>query len=135
MSMKGIAKKTAVLIALIIIVAASIGGAAYYYSTLPTATSAPTPKPTATPAAAPEFVKENKVVYESGATYEWMDPHVSYYQYDYWILWHTVETLLWYNRESATDRCKKEEPQMIERESDHWVACHYEIDFKGGRVT
>jgi len=35
----------------------------------------------------------------------------------------------------ATDRCKKEEPQMIERESDHWVACHYEVDFKGGRVT
>lgn len=27
----------------------------------------------------PAFVTENKLVYESGATYEWLDPHVSYY--------------------------------------------------------
>ncbi|MEM3726080.1 MAG: ABC transporter substrate-binding protein, partial [Candidatus Bathyarchaeia archaeon] len=57
----------------------------------------PTPLPT------PAFVTQNKLVYESGATYEWLDPHVSYYQYDYWILWHSVETLLWYNGSSATD--------------------------------
>lgn len=57
----------------------------------------PTPLPT------PVFVTQNKLVYESGATYEWLDPHVSYYQYDYWILWHSVETLLWYNGSSASD--------------------------------
>jgi len=55
------------------------------------------------PPAAPAFVTENKMVYESGATYQWLDPHVSYYQYDYWTLWHSVEALVWYNRESATD--------------------------------
>ncbi|MEM2780832.1 MAG: ABC transporter substrate-binding protein [Candidatus Bathyarchaeia archaeon] len=57
----------------------------------------PTPLPT------PAFVTQNKLVYESGATYEWLDPHVSYYQYDYWILWHTVETLVWYNKSSTKD--------------------------------
>ncbi|MGB9778932.1 MAG: ABC transporter substrate-binding protein, partial [Candidatus Bathyarchaeales archaeon] len=57
----------------------------------------PTPLPT------PAFVTQNKLVYESGATYEWLDPHVSYYQYDYWILWHSVETLLWYNGSSTID--------------------------------
>jgi len=58
-----------------------------------------TPSPLPTPA----FVTQNKLVYESGATYEWLDPHVSYYQYDYWILWHTVETLVWYNKSSPVD--------------------------------
>lgn len=58
---------------------------------------------TATPLPTPSFVKENKVVYESGATYQWLDPHVSYYQYDYWILWHSVEMLVWYNKSSTTD--------------------------------
>ena len=51
---------------------------------------------------APSFVKDNKVVFESGATYQWFDPHVSYYQFDYWTLWHTVETLLWYEMEDNT---------------------------------
>ncbi len=50
----------------------------------------------------PSFIIENKLVHESGATYQWFDPHVSYYQYDYWIQWHSVETLLWYERENAT---------------------------------
>jgi len=58
---------------------------------------------TTTPLPTPAFVTANKVVYESGATYEWFDPHVSYYQYDYWILWHSVETLMWYNKSSPTD--------------------------------
>jgi len=51
---------------------------------------------------APSFVTENKLVYESGATYQWFDPHVSYYQYDWWTLWHSVEMLLWYERDNAT---------------------------------
>jgi len=53
--------------------------------------------------AIPSFVADNKLRYESGATYQWLDPHVAYYQYDYWILWHSVETLVWYNGESATE--------------------------------
>ncbi len=50
----------------------------------------------------PIFVQDNKLVYESGATYQWLDPHVSYYRFDYWTLWHSVETLLWYERDNAT---------------------------------
>jgi len=53
-------------------------------------------------AGAPIFVQDNKIVFESGATYQWLDPHVSYYQYDYWTLWHSVETLLWYEGDNAT---------------------------------
>ncbi len=50
----------------------------------------------------PIFVQDNRLVYESGATYQWLDPHVSYYLFDYWTLWHSVETLLWYERDNAT---------------------------------
>ena len=50
----------------------------------------------------PGFVTDNKLIYESGNTYQWMDPHVSYYAYDYWTLWHSVEMLFWYERDNAT---------------------------------
>jgi ABC-type transport system substrate-binding protein len=50
----------------------------------------------------PAFVTDNKLIYESGNTYQWMDPHVSYYAYDYWTLWHSVEMLLWYEGDNAT---------------------------------
>jgi peptide/nickel transport system ATP-binding protein/oligopeptide transport system ATP-binding protein len=33
----------------------------------------------------------------------------------------------------ATDKCKKEEPILIERDN-HYVACHYIIDFESGEV-
>ncbi len=54
------------------------------------------------PAEVPTFVQDNELVYESGAWYQWPDPHVSYYQFDYWMLWHCVETLLWYERDNTT---------------------------------
>jgi len=50
----------------------------------------------------PTFVGDNKLIFESGSAFQWMDPHVSYYLYDYWILGHSVETLLWYERDNAT---------------------------------
>jgi ABC-type transport system substrate-binding protein len=50
----------------------------------------------------PAFVTGNKLIYESGAQFQWMDPHVSYYQYDYWTLWQSVEMLLWYEKDNAT---------------------------------
>ncbi|NIS79706.1 MAG: hypothetical protein GTO14_05750, partial [Anaerolineales bacterium] len=53
-------------------------------------------------AAVPSFVTDNKLVFETGATYQWLDPHVAYYQFDYWTLWHSVETLLWYEGDNAT---------------------------------
>lgn len=50
----------------------------------------------------PEFVKNNELVFQTGATYQWLDPHVSYYQFDYWTLWHSVEMLLWYEKDNAS---------------------------------
>lgn len=32
----------------------------------------------------------------------------------------------------AAERCKVEEPFLIEQAGGHWVACHFEIDFKSG---
>jgi ABC-type transport system substrate-binding protein len=96
MNKKAIARTTMVLIAVIVIlVAGLIGTVAYYVYIAP---STPTPTPTT-----PAFVTNNEVVYESGNTFQWFDPHISYYQFDYWILQHSVETLMWYNGSSATD--------------------------------
>lgn len=50
----------------------------------------------------PDFVNDNVVILEAGAAPQWLDPHVSYYQYDYGILQHSVEMLLWYNGSSST---------------------------------
>lgn len=50
----------------------------------------------------PDFSKNNTVILEGGAAPQWLDPHVSYYDYDYWILQQTLETLLWYNGSSST---------------------------------
>ncbi len=33
----------------------------------------------------------------------------------------------------ATDKCKKEEPPLIETDN-HYVACHYDIDFESGET-
>ncbi len=54
------------------------------------------------PLPTPNFVKNNEIVLESGDTFQWLDPDVSYYQYDYIVLYHSVETLVWYNKSSAT---------------------------------
>jgi ABC-type transport system substrate-binding protein len=82
---------------------------------------------TLAPLATPAFVTANKLVYESGATYEWLDPHVSYYQYDYWILWHSVETLVWYNGSSAAD--------IISWLAENWTMINettYEFELRQG---
>jgi oligopeptide/dipeptide ABC transporter ATP-binding protein len=34
----------------------------------------------------------------------------------------------------ATEKCKKEEPQLLARDG-RLVACHYEIDFSSGKVV
>jgi ABC-type transport system substrate-binding protein len=81
-----------------------------------------------TTAVEPAFVKDNKLVYESGATYQWFDPHVSYYQYDYWILWHSVEMLLWYERENAT----KIIPWLAESYTVSGDGLHYNFTLRQG---
>jgi ABC-type transport system substrate-binding protein len=92
MSTKAIARTMWILIIVVIILAAGLIGTVAYFTYKPPGAELPTP----------EFVTNNTLIYESGATYEWLDPHVSYYQYDYWILYHTVETLLWNNGSSPT---------------------------------
>lgn len=79
-------------------------------------------------AGAPAFVTDNKLVYESGATYEWLDPHVSYYQYDYMMLWHSVEMLLWYERENAT----KIIPWLAESYTVSEDGLHYDFTLRQG---
>lgn len=51
----------------------------------------------------PDFVTSNTYIQEGGNQPQWLDPHVSYYQYDYEILQHSVEMLLWYNGNSSTE--------------------------------
>lgn len=100
---------TGAAVAAIIILVIIAGVFAYLYLTRPapqvvTVTAPPTtttPVPTTT-LAPPEFVTSNTYVFETPATYQWLDPHVSYYQYDYIILQNVYETLLWYNGTSST---------------------------------
>jgi ABC-type transport system substrate-binding protein len=92
-SIKGIARTIWILIVVIIVLIAALGGVVLYYS------GVLTPKPGV---AVPSFVNDNVVIIESGNQPQWLDPHVSYYQYDYEILQHSVEMLLWYNGNSST---------------------------------
>ena len=84
---KAIARNTAIIILAIIILVATFAGVIWYFTQ---------PAEEEIPGEVPAFVTNNKLIYESGATFQWYDPHVSYYQYDYWTLWHSVETLLWF---------------------------------------
>jgi len=79
-------------------------------------------------AGAPIFVQQNKLVSESGATYQWLDPHISYYQYDYGILWHSTETLFWYERDNAT----KIIPWLAESYTVSTDNLHYNLTLRQG---
>lgn len=93
-SIKALARTTWILIVVAIVVIAAIGGVLLYTSgVLTPGPGVPTP----------DFVNANKVIIEGAGTAQYLDPHVSYYQFDYWILQNTVETLLWYNGPSATE--------------------------------
>jgi ABC-type transport system substrate-binding protein len=76
----------------------------------------------------PIFVEQNKVALETGATYQWLDPHVSYYQYDYWTLWHSVETLFWYEKANAT----KIIPWLVESYTASSDNLHYNLTLRQG---
>ncbi len=91
-SIKALARTIWILIVVIIILAAAIIGVVYVFY-----------KPPTTPTVSvPGFVNDNIILLESGNQPQWLDPHVSYYQYDYQILQHSVEMLLWYNGSSGT---------------------------------
>jgi ABC-type transport system substrate-binding protein len=89
---KAIAKSTAALIVIVIIVVAAVGGYLYTTTSKPSV-SVPTPS----------FVSSSVMLSESPNQFQWLDPAVSYYQYDYTILNNQFEKLLWYNGASTTD--------------------------------
>ncbi len=99
MNTKAIAKSTAALGVIVIVLVAGLAGTIVYYSSKPTGPTGPTKPSVATPS----FVSSSTMVYETDASFQWLDPQVSYYQYDYDIISNQLEKLLWYNGASSTD--------------------------------
>jgi ABC-type transport system substrate-binding protein len=110
---KAIARNTAIIILAIIILVATFAGVIWYFTQ---------PEEEEIPGEVPAFVTNNKLIYESGATFQWYDPHVSYYQYDYWTLWHSVEQLLWF---------EEDDPAKI----IPWLAEDYSVSSDGLQYT
>lgn len=110
---KAIARNTAIIIVILIILVASVAGAIWYFTL---------PEEEEIPGEVPAFVTDNKLIYESGNTFQWYDPHVSYYQYDYWTLWHSVEMLLWF---------EEDDPAKI----IPWLAEDYSVSSDGLQYT
>jgi ABC-type transport system substrate-binding protein len=93
-SIKAIAQTTWILIIIVIVLIAALGGVVLYYSGVLTPGQQ---------LQTPGFVNDNVIILEGGNQPQWLDPHVSYYQYDYEILQHSAEMLLWYNGDNSTD--------------------------------
>jgi ABC-type transport system substrate-binding protein len=104
MNNKAMARSTSALVIIVIILAAGLIGAISYYSQVPTGvTTTGTATTTAAGVPVPDFVKSGTYVAESGNQFQWLDPAVSYYQFDYEILNNVHEKLLWYNGASSTE--------------------------------
>jgi len=93
MNTKAIAKTTAALVVIVIVLGAGLAGTVYFYSQGPKKPTVPTPG----------FVSSSIYVAEGAAQFQWLDPAVSYYQYDFIILANQYEKLLWYNGVNATE--------------------------------
>jgi hypothetical protein len=87
MNTKAMARSTLALLIIVIILAAGLIGAISYYGG-----RAPTGVTTTTTVAAPDFVKSASYIIESGNQFQWLDPHVSYYQLDWEIQNNVYET-------------------------------------------
>ena len=109
MNTKGMTRTTQALIIVVIILAAGLIGAISYYGQAPTGvtstvvTTGVATTTTMATVAVPDFVKSATYVLESGNQFQWLDPAVSYYQFDYEILNNVHEKLLWYNGASSTE--------------------------------
>lgn len=99
MNTKAIAKSTASLAVIALVLVAGLAGTLVYYSSRPSGPSATTTASVPTPS----FVTSSIYVAESPNQFQWLDPHVSYYQFDYEILANQYEKLLWYNGNSSTE--------------------------------
>jgi ABC-type transport system substrate-binding protein len=102
MNSKAIARTTAALVLIVIVLGGGLIGTVYFYGTRPTG---PTGAVTTTPAGVPipDFVKSNTYIYESGNSFQWLDPAVSYYAFDSDIMNNVYEKLLMYNAGSTTE--------------------------------
>lgn len=110
MNSKAITRTTAALAVIVIILGAGLVGTLYYYGTRPpgppgaATTTMVGPVTTATGAiAVPDFVKSNTYLYESGNSFQYLDPAVEYYAFDGEINNNVYEKLLWYNANSTTE--------------------------------
>ena len=99
MNTKALSKSTTALAIIVIILVAGLAGTLVYYSGRGAAPSGPTTPSVPTPS----FVSSSTMVDETGNEFQWLDPAVSYYQWDYQILNNQYEKLLWYNGASSTD--------------------------------
>lgn len=107
---------TAATVAVIVVILAIAGIAAYFVftpsstpsssSTTKTTSKTTTSSTTSTTSTSksttpvqnqPQFVKDNTLVLEGAANYQYLDPQVSYYSYDYGVIQNQYETLLWWN--------------------------------------
>jgi len=105
MNTKAMARNTLALVIVVIILAAGLIGAISYYSGQAPTGVTTTGMETTTMAtvAVPDFVKSASYIIESGNQFQWLDPHVSYYQFDYEIQNNVYEKLIWYNGASSTE--------------------------------
>lgn len=102
MNTKAITRTTSALAIIVIILGAALVGTVYYYSARPTVPTGPVTTTTAG-LPVPDYVKSNTYIYESGNSFQWLDPAVSYYAFDGEINTNVYEKLLWYNAESTTE--------------------------------
>ena len=100
MNSKAITKSAVALAIVAIILVAGLVGTLAYYTTLPSPSSVAT---TAVGARTPGFVSTNTYVEETGNQFQWLDPAVAYFEFDWQILANQYEKLLWYNGNSTTE--------------------------------
>jgi ABC-type transport system substrate-binding protein len=104
------ARSTLALVIIVIILAAGlIGAISYYGGQAPTGvtttgmTTTGMSTTTMATVAVPDFVKSASYIIETGNQFQWLDPHVSYYQFDYEVQNNVYEKLIWYNGASSTE--------------------------------
>lgn len=110
MNTKAMARSTLALVIIVIILAAGlIGAISYYGGQAPTGvtttgmTTTGMSTTTMATVAVPDFVKSASYIIETGNQFQWLDPHVSYYQFDYEVQNNVYEKLIWYNGASSTE--------------------------------
>ena len=101
MNTKALARSTAALIVIIIVVVAAFGGYVLVSQRGPTPSTSVTTSMATVPQ--PSFVASSTYVAEDANKFQWLDPAVAYYEYDWEMIMNQYDTLLWYNGASGTD--------------------------------